>query len=90
MMNIFDIGIILLLCMGFIVGWKNGVIKELVSFVGIIIVFIISYQLKGIVGNVLCKLLPFIKNISIFFNFTSCFIFYTIYFINSLIIRLYY
>ena len=60
-MNIFDIGIILLLCMGFIVGWKNGVIKELVSFVGIIIVFIISYQLKGIVGNVLCKLLPFIK-----------------------------
>lgn len=60
-MNIFDVGIILFLCMGFIVGWKNGVIKELVSFVGIIIVFIISYQLKGIIGNVLCKVLPFLK-----------------------------
>ena len=60
-MNIFDVGIILLLCMCFIVGWKNGVIKEVVSFIGIIIVFIISYQLKGIIGNILCRVLPFIK-----------------------------
>ncbi len=60
-MNIIDIGIILVLLMFMIVGWKNGGIKELVSFVGIVIVFIISYNLKGIVGNFFCMLLPFIK-----------------------------
>ena len=61
MLNIFDIGIILMLIMFFIIGWKNGIVKELVGFVGIVIVFIISFLLKGIVGNVLCYLLPFTK-----------------------------
>ena len=40
-MNVLDIGIILVLIMGFIIGFKTGVMRELVSFVGIIIVFII-------------------------------------------------
>ena len=61
MINILDIGIILILLMFMIVGWKNGGIQELVSFVGIIIIFIISYNLKGIIGNIFCTLLPFIK-----------------------------
>ena len=60
-MNVFDIGIILLLVMSFIVGFKHGVIRELVSLVGIIIVFILSYTLKGILGNFFCTLLPFFK-----------------------------
>ncbi len=60
-MNVLDIGIILVLCMSFIVGWKNGVIKEIVSFIGIVVVLIISFQLKGVIGNILCKYLPFIK-----------------------------
>ncbi len=60
-MTILDIGIILILLMFMIVGWKNGGIKELVSFIGIIIVFIISYHLKGIIGNIFCTILPFIK-----------------------------
>ena len=61
MINILDIGIILILLMFMIVGWKNGGIKELVSFVGIIIIFIISYNLKGIIGNILCIYLPFFE-----------------------------
>lgn len=60
-MNIFDIGIILLLLMFAITGFKRGVIKELVALVGIIIVFILSFSLKGILGNILCTFMPFIK-----------------------------
>ena len=60
-MNILDIGIILILLMFMVVGWKSGGIKELISFVGIIIIFVISYNLKGAIGNILCTILPFIK-----------------------------
>ena len=63
-MNIFDIGIILILIMCAITGFKKGVIKETVSLVGIILVFVIAFLLKGYLGNVLCKYLPF-------FNFTG-------------------
>jgi len=57
--NVFDIGIILLLIMFLIVGIKRGVIKEAVSLIAIILVFILSFSLKGIIGNILCVLLPF-------------------------------
>ena len=60
MLNILDIGIILLLIMFFIVGFKRGVIKELISFVGIIVIFVVSYMFKGVLGNILCTYLPFI------------------------------
>lgn len=60
-LNIFDIGIFLILIMFIIAGWKNGVVKEAASFIGIIIVFFLSYLLKDIVGNILCTLLPFFK-----------------------------
>lgn len=59
-MNIFDIAIILILLMFLIVGWKRGVIKEIVSLVGIVLVFVLSFQLKGVLGNFFCKSLPFI------------------------------
>lgn len=58
-MNIIDIAIILVLIMFAIVGWKNGVIKETVSFVGLILIFIIAYTFKEQLGNILCKYLPF-------------------------------
>lgn len=61
MLNIFDVGIILLLIMFFIVGFKNGVIREQFALVGIILVFMLSFALKGIVGNFLCLILPFFK-----------------------------
>ena len=58
-MNILDIGIILILLMFFIVGFKQGVIRELLSFVGIILVFYIAFALRDIVGNIFCLTLPF-------------------------------
>ena len=61
MINVFDIGIILLLIMGVVVGFKRGVIKETASLLGIIIVFILSFSLKNVLGNILCTYLPFFK-----------------------------
>ena len=61
MLNIFDIGLILILISFIIIGIRRGVIKELVSLVGIIVVFVLSWQLKGIIGNFLCIYLPFFK-----------------------------
>ena len=61
MITIFDIGILLLFIMFLIVGIKRGVIKEAVSLVAIVLVFILSFSLKGFIGNILCVLLPFVS-----------------------------
>lgn len=61
MLNIFSIGIILILIGYLIGGWKNGVVKETASLIGMIVVFFLSYFLMGIVGNFLCTALPFFK-----------------------------
>ena len=58
-MNIFDIGIILVLLMFIIAGFKNGVINELAELIGIVVIFVLSFLLKGILGNILCIFLPF-------------------------------
>lgn len=61
MLNIFDVGIILLLIMFLIVGFKNGVIREAFAIIGIIAVFILSFVFKGLLGNLMCIILPFFK-----------------------------
>lgn len=58
-MNVFDIGIILLLALGFIIGFKNGFIRQGISLIGIIVIFIVAYFTKGYIGNFLCTNLPF-------------------------------
>ncbi len=63
-MNIIDIIIILILIMFAIVGWKNGIIKETVSLIGLILIFVIAYTFKEQLGNIFCKYLPF-------FNFSG-------------------
>ncbi len=60
-MNIFDICIALFLIVFFVAGFKTGVIREVVSLIGIIIVFVVSFALKGVIGNLLCTFIPFIK-----------------------------
>ena len=60
-LNIFDIGIILLCAMFFIVGFKNGVIKEVFSLVGTIVIFAISFIFKGVIGNIMCLAFPFFE-----------------------------
>ncbi|MBR2678146.1 MAG: CvpA family protein [Bacilli bacterium] len=58
-MNVLDIGIILILLMFAIVGFKQGVIRELFAFVGIILIFYIAFLLSGVAGDILCVALPF-------------------------------
>lgn len=71
LINILDIGIIMILIMFIIIGFKRGVIKEVVSLVGIIIVFILSWSLKNILGNFLCIIFPFFDFIGILDGMSS-------------------
>ena len=61
MLNIFAVGIIVLLIMFLIVGFKNGVIREAFALIGIIAVFILSFVFKGLLGYLMCIILPFFK-----------------------------
>ncbi len=56
---ILDIGIVLILIMFVLIGLKNGVIKQTVSLIGLIVMFIVSYNFKGLLGDFFCKIMPF-------------------------------
>lgn len=60
-MNILDIGIILVLIAGALVGFKRGVIRSTISLVGTILVIILSFYLKNPVGAFLYTNMPFFK-----------------------------
>ena len=98
-MNLLDIIFILLLLMCAIIGFKRGAIKEIVSLVGLIVVFIVSFSLKGVLGNLLCKWLPFFDfagNLSgvsvlniLFYQLIAFIIIYSLLFgIYSLVVKL--
>ena len=54
-----DIVIILLLVMFGVVGLKQGIIKEAVQLIGMIVILVIAYIFKSELGNIFCKWLPF-------------------------------
>lgn len=58
-MNIFDIIIILLILLSGVMGLKKGVVKEVIVFLGTILVYIIAFTFKSKIGFLLCKWLPF-------------------------------
>ena len=58
-MNLFDIGLVLIFISFILVGFKNGVIRELATLIGVIVLFYLSFSLKGYIGNILCQYLPF-------------------------------
>lgn len=58
-MNIVDIVIILIVLCGAVIGFRRGVIKELVMTVGFLLVFIISFYLKNPLAEWLSPYLPF-------------------------------
>ena len=61
-----DIIIVLILLMGAIVGFKRGVIKSAVTFIGAIVVIILAFYLKNPVSKLMYTYLPF-------FNFAGDF-----------------
>lgn len=56
---LFDVIIILFLLMGMIVGFKRGVFKSAVMFIGTILVLIISFYLKNPLSKLMYTYLPF-------------------------------
>ncbi len=58
-MNIIDVVIFLMLLCGAVVGFKKGVIKSVISFVGTIIVIVLSFYLKNPLSVFLYTFMPF-------------------------------
>jgi len=58
-MNIIDVVIILIILCGAVVGFKRGVLKELVMTVGFLLVFVVSFYLKNPLVEWLSPYLPF-------------------------------
>ena len=57
--NLIDLIIVLLLLIGGIVGFKEGVIKKLTSFIGLFIVIIVAFTLKNKLSIYFYENLPF-------------------------------
>lgn len=60
-MNLVNVIIILLLLLGFVVGFKRGFIKQTILSVGTVVLFVMSFKLKGVISPILYNYLPFIK-----------------------------
>ncbi|MCI6712635.1 MAG: CvpA family protein [Bacilli bacterium] len=65
-MNVIDIIIILFILLGGVAGFKAGVLKKIVSFVGLFIVVYLSFRLKNYLSPFIYENLPF-------FNFWGIF-----------------
>ena len=70
-MAIVDIVIIVFIILGGIVGWKRGVVKEIVSTVGIVLVTVLSFMFKNPVSIFFYENLPFFKFGGIFKGVTA-------------------
>ncbi|MDO5569644.1 MAG: CvpA family protein [bacterium] len=57
--NIIDIIIVILLIMGAIMGFQDGVIKKTTSFIGMLVVVFLSFTLKSTLSAILYNNLPF-------------------------------
>lgn len=60
-MNVVDILIIIFLCFGLFIGWKNGFTRQLISAVGFVLALILAYFLKDIVASIFFKHMPFLN-----------------------------
>lgn len=70
-MDIVDICILLLIAMGAIVGFKQGGIHRLTTFLGTILVFALSWIFKDTLAAYLYEYLPFINFTGEFFGLDS-------------------
>lgn len=60
-MFLVDIVILLFLGFGFVIGFRRGFTRELVSFVGLVVITILSFILKNPISVLMYKNLPFFK-----------------------------
>lgn len=69
-MNIVDVLIIIFLAFGALIGFKRGFTKQLLSFLGTILVVVLSFILKNPISILLYENLPFFKFGGIFKGIT--------------------
>lgn len=60
-MSAVDIVIIIFILFGFLIGWKRGFTKQIISAVGIILAVVIAYLFKNPISQLFYKFLPFIN-----------------------------
>ena len=65
MSTVIDVIIIVFLLLGALAGWKKGLIKSLVNFVGLIAVVILSFYFKTFLANFFIDKLPFFNFIGL-------------------------
>lgn len=70
-MGLVDILIVIFICLGGFVGYRRGVIKELVTACGLFIVVVLSFFLKNPISILLYENLPFFKFGGIFKGVTA-------------------
>lgn len=66
MLNIIDAIVILVILFGAVMGFKHGFTKQLVSFIGLILIIFLAFKLKNPISKFLYQNLPF-------FNFSGAF-----------------
>lgn len=60
-MNAVDIIIIILILLGFIIGWNRGILPQAVSLIGFVLIVVLSFMFKNPVAKFLYERLPFFK-----------------------------
>ena len=60
-MSLVDIFILVILVSFAVIGFMRGVFKSLVAFVGFLIIIVVAYLFKNILGDILITNLPFFK-----------------------------
>lgn len=60
-MNFIDVIILIILAFGALLGWKHGFFSQLVSFVGVLLIIVLAYFLKGYVSQFFYQYLPFFE-----------------------------
>lgn len=70
MMNVVDILILIVLGFGFLIGFKRGFTRQLVSLIGIFAIIILSFLLKNPISVLLYNNLPFFNFGGIFKDIT--------------------
>lgn len=70
-MNILDVAIILMLLFGAIIGFKRGFLHQLISFVGFLIIIVLSFLLKNSLSQLMYENLPFFSFGGIFKGVTA-------------------
>ena len=65
-MNIVDAIVILIILLGGVIGFKEGVIKRLTSVIGLVIVIILSFMFKNFISVLFYENLPFFNLWGIF------------------------